>query len=111
MMYIDFHAGDKDYKLRLTTRSMITLEKQINCNPLAIFGKGEDIPEVTTMVAILHAALQKYEHGITLDKAYDIFDEYLEDHAMTDFLSVIVDIYKASGLIVNDKKEDETEKN
>lgn len=111
MMYIDFHAGDKDYKLRLTTRSIVALEKQINCNPLAIFGKGDEIPEVTTMVTILHAALQKYEHGITLDKAFDIFDEYLEEHTMTDFLAVIIDIYKASGLIVNDKDKSETEKN
>ena len=112
MMYIDFHAGDKDYKLRLATRNIVALEKQIGCNPLAIFGTGETIPEVSIMVAVLHASLQKYEHGIDMEKAYDIFDTYLEDgHTMTDFLSVIVEIYKASGLIANGKDKGEAEKN
>lgn len=104
MMYIDFQAGNKAYKLRLNTRAIVALEKQIGCNPLAIFGAGDTIPTITTMVAILHAALQQYHHGITLNDAFDIFDEYLNDgNAMTDFIPVIVDIYKQSGLI-NEKE-------
>ena len=52
------------------------------------------------MVRILHASLQSFEHGITLDDAYDIFDQWLEDgHVMTDFIAVIIDIYKASGIM------------
>lgn len=108
MMYIDFTVGEKEYKLRLSTRSVVTLEKQLGMNPLAIFGNGDTLPTVTVMVQILHAALQQYNHGITLAEAYDIFDEYLADgHVMTDFLGVIVDIYKVSGLI----KQDNNEKN
>ena len=108
MMYIDFSAGNKDYKLRLTTRGIVALEKQIGCNPLRIFGNGETIPTITTMVQILHASLQALQHGITLDDAYTIFDSYLEDgHAMTDFIPVIMDIYKVSGIIRNGKEEAE----
>lgn len=106
-MYVDFRAGEKDYKLRLATRNIVSLEKAIGCNPLSIFGKGEDIPEVTTMVNILWFSLQKFHHGIQLTDAYDIFDDYLEDHSMTDFISVILDIYKVSGIIAADKAEDE----
>ena len=29
MMYIDFNAGGKDYKLRLATRNIVALEKAI----------------------------------------------------------------------------------
>lgn len=106
MNYIDFEAGNKSYKLRLNTRSVVLLEKQIGCNPLAIFGgDGSTIPTITTMVAILHAALQAYNHGITLNDAYDIFDSYMDDgHAMTDFIPVIMDIYKASGLMPKDNE-------
>ena len=57
MMYVDFHAGDKDYKLRLSTRNTVMLEKQLGCNPLAIFGNGTTIPTVTQMVQILHCSL------------------------------------------------------
>lgn len=106
MNYIDFTAGNHAYKLRLTTRSIVALEKSLGCNPLAIFGSGDTIPTITVMVHILHAALQPLNHGITLDNAYDIFDAWLADgHAMTDFLPVILDIYKASGLIRGESEE------
>lgn len=103
MLYYDFTAGNKDYKLRLDTRGIVALEKKIGCNPLAIFGKGDTIPTVSTMVAILHASLQSYQHSISMDDAYNIFDEYLADgNTTTDFINVIIEIYKASG-IINDK--------
>lgn len=109
MTYVDFKAGNKEYKLRLTTRNIVSLEKALGCNPLSIFGDGETIPTITTMVAVLHASLQSLHHGITMNDAYDIFDDYLEDHAMTEFLPVIVEIYKVSGLMR--EAGEETEKN
>lgn len=108
MNFIDFEVGNKSYKLRLNTKNTILLEKQIGCNPLAIFGDGEQVPTVTAMVAVLHAALQQYNHGITLTDAYDIFDEYIAGgKSSTDFIPVIIDIYKASGIIPSDKKDNE----
>jgi hypothetical protein len=100
-MYLDFEVGNKVYKLRLNTRNTIALEKALGCNPLAIFGNGDSLPTVSQMVNILWASLQQYEHGISLNDAYDIFDAYLETHVMTDFLNVIVEVYKVSGLIPN----------
>ena len=111
MNYIDFEVGTKTYKLRLNTRSVVMLERQIGCNPLSIFGAtGDTVPTVTTMVTVLHSALQQYNHGITLNDAYDIFDKYLEEHTTVDFLPVILELYKASGLIPKDSKDTE-EKN
>ena len=108
MMYLDFTAGNKDYKLRLSTRNTVMLEKQLGCNPLAIFGSGDTIPTISQMVNILYASLIQYNHGITLNDAYDIFDAYLADgHTMTDFIQVIVDIYKTSGLIKTEGTEEE----
>lgn len=111
MNYINFEAGNKTYKLRLSTRNIVLLEKQLGCNPLNIFGaKYDTIPTISVMVAILHASLQQYEHGINMNDAYDIFDRYLEDgHASTDFIPVIMEIYKASGIIPKDNKIEETE--
>lgn len=112
MNYIEFSAGNKDYKLRLNTRNTVMLEKQLGCNPLSIFGDGETIPTVTTMVAILHASLQQYNHGVNLNDAYDIFDAWLDEgHATTDFIPIILDIYKASGIIPKDKEEELETKN
>lgn len=116
MLYIDFEANKKAYKLRLTTREIISLEKKLGCNPLMIFGAGDKVPSITEMVAILHAALQPFHHGITFDAALDIFDAYLQEHVVTDFIPVIIEIYKTSGIIANDKKAspeeaEENEKN
>lgn len=106
MLYIDFKAGNKEYKLRLTTRNIVALEKQLGCNPLSIFGNGDTLPTITTIVQVLFASLQTYQHGLTLDDAFNIFDAYLEDgHAMTDMIPVIIEIYKASGLIRNEEQE------
>jgi hypothetical protein len=110
MMYVDFEAGNKAYKLRLNTRNTVALEKILGCNPLNIFdATGETLPAITTMVAVLHASLQQYHHGISANDAYDIFDAYLEDgHSIDEFILIILDIYRVSGLI---PKEDKSEKN
>lgn len=109
-MYFDFEAGNNAYKLRLNTRNVVSLEKQLGCNPVMVFGNGDRVPTVTQMVAILNAALQPFHHGITMDKAYDIFDAWLDDgHVMTDFIPVIIDIYRASGIMKNEAAPNDTE--
>lgn len=109
MMYLDFSAGNKDYKLRLSIRATVALEKQLGVNPLMIFGSGDTIPTITVMVNILHAALQQYHHGITQTDAYDILEAWLNDgNSITDFLPIIIDLYKVSGII---KQDEEVEKN
>lgn len=110
MLYVDFTAGNKDYKLRLNTRNIVALEKALGCNPLMIFGAdGERFPSITEMVAILYHSLQQLNHSISLENAYEIFDAYLADgNATTDFIKVIFDVYKVSGII---KESAETEKN
>lgn len=106
MNYVDFVAGNESYKLRLNTRNIMALEKQIGGNPLSIFGKGDRVPPLGEMIAVLHASMQAYHHGITLNKAQDIFDSYLEDgNTMVDFIPVILEIYRASGIIsANEEK-------
>lgn len=110
MNYVNFTAGNHEYKLKLSTRNVVMLEKTLGCNPLAIFGNGDQLPTITMMVAILHASLQQLNHSITLNDAYSIFDDYINDgHTITDFITVILDIYKVSGIIK--EEEQETEKN
>lgn len=108
MMYYDFEVGSNVYQLRLNTRNIVGLEKALGCNPLGIFGKGDTIPTVTAMVNVLHQSLQQFQHNVSLNDAYDIFDAYLADgHMASDFIEVILEIYKVSGII----KEDANEKN
>jgi hypothetical protein len=104
MNYVDFTAGNKDYKLRLNIRNTVALEKQLGVNPLMIFGTGDVMPTITQMVQVLHASLQQYNHGISFADAETIFEEWLNDgNSVPDFLPIIIEIYKASGIIGNEK--------
>ena len=106
-MFYTLTIKDEDYKLKLTTSSMIELEKKLGCNPLMIFGKdGGSIPEVGTMVDIFACSLQAYNHGISHKDAMRLFDDWLDDeNTITDFIKVIFEIYKASGIIKNTGEE------
>lgn len=108
-MFVNFAVSDNEYKLKMSVSAIMQLEKKLNFNPVLIFGlDGKRIPTVAEMVDILHASLQKYHHGITLSKATDLFENWLDEgHTINDFLPVLVDIYRESGLI--DKGQ--TEKN
>lgn len=98
-MYYEFEAGEQVYKLRLTTRAIIQLEAVLGKNPLMVFSDGE-LPRVTDMCAVLHAALQDQTHGMTMEKTYKVFDEYLQaGHTPSDFVSVMIEIYRVSGLL------------
>jgi hypothetical protein len=103
MYYVNFTAANKDYRLRLNTMNIVTLEKALGGNPLTIFGDGDRLPTTTEMVAILYNSLQPLNHGISLTDAYSIFDAYLADgHSATEFIPVIMEVYKASGIIKAD---------
>lgn len=101
MMYYTFNAGSKEYKLRLNTRNIVELEKKLGCNPIMVFGpEGDVIPTVAIMVVILHASLQQLQHGVSLNDAYDIFDDYVADgNTSLDFMKVIMEIYRVSGIL------------
>lgn len=107
MLYTNFVVGDKEYKCKLNTKSLVNLEKRLGMNPLNIFmSLGENnLPKLEDMLIILHESLQSLEHGISMDDVYDIYDSYIEcGNTFVDFIPVIMDIYKTSGLIKEDKK-------
>ena len=108
MFGYNFDVNGKTYILRLSTQNIVALEQKLGCNPIAIFGDGTTIPKISDMVLILFYSLQQMNHGLTLNDAYKLFDEYLASgHIATDFISVILEIYKVSGII----NDEDTEKN
>lgn len=105
-MFYELTIGDKVYNLRLSTRNVVMLEKKIGINPILIFGNGDRIPTITEMVQILEYSLSNNGKMVSENEAYNLFDKWLEDgNAVTDFIPVIVEIYKVSGLI---KDEDDS---
>ena len=55
---------------------------------------------------ILSAALQRFEHGLTQNDAISIFDAWLDEgHNIAEFIPVILDVYKVSGLISSENED------
>lgn len=106
-MYTELKIGNETYKLRLTTRSLVELEKALGANPLQMFmGIDNDIlPKVGDIAILLHQSMQSFQHGISLEKTYDLIDTYLEDNTLWDIIPVILDLFKACGFIQRDTEE------
>lgn len=111
MLYTTFTCKDIDYKCRLSAKACVDLEKKLGTNPLNIFmdiATSGKLPSLTTLIYILHASMTQYNHGINIDKVYEIYDDFVDEgHNLMDLVPIIMDIFKVSGFY----NEDETEKN
>lgn len=104
MRYTEFKVGDREYKLRLSTGEIVNIEKKIGGNILEIFMSRDKIPSMEELMMVLHGALQKFHHGITLKDVYDIYDEYVDNGGtFEDLIEKIVDVFEVSGFF---KEED-----
>lgn len=86
-----------DYKLKLSTEAIIELEKKLNCNLLKILDGG--LPSLQIMAMLIHSALKKYNHGISLSNVNDILDDYFDEGGsqIDLFQNVIIPIFNVSG--------------
>ena len=112
MLYTELQIGNYNYKLRLNTRASISLEKALGRSPLALFmaiDNGE-MPRLNDMLLILHACLQPYHHGMSLDKVYDLYDEYVADgHTLFDLVPVFIEVFQESGYLGKDNAKNKGE--
>lgn len=99
-----------DYNLKLNLRGIITLEKKMKKGTLQLLTDLEQgiLPTVEEMLIIFECSLYKNHSTITSEQAEALFEAYLEENSITDFMLLIVEIFKASGIIPT---EEEIEKN
>lgn len=114
MNYTTFEVNGKEYKLVLTTKTMIELEKKLGRNPIDIImdAANDIMPKITELVMVLWCSMQKFNHGMKFEDCCEVFDEYLQDgNTYTDFIEVVVSIFQSSGLIDSDNDTDEENPN
>lgn len=111
MNYTTLNIGDKEYKLSLDIRAMCEAEKRLGDNPLneLLSMKTEGgLPRTEFIVIMLHAALQKYNHGIKFEDTYDLLQKYLDEgYQYTDLLNLVAEVFKVSGIIKEDENKEE----
>ena len=113
-MFTELTIKGETYKLRLTTKGCISLEKALGCNPLQLFMDMDDgkLPKVTDITIMLQVMLSQSNHGINIEKTYDFFDAYLEDgHNMFDIIPVFMEVFQEAGFVSKEQANEEDEKN
>lgn len=113
-MYNELIIGGDSFKLRLTTKTSIQLEKALGFNPVNLFMEIDNgkMPKLSDILTILHASLQAYHHGYNMEKTMELFDKYIEDgHNMFDLIPVFVEVFQEAGYISKNIKEEGSEKN
>lgn len=103
MLYYTWNVKENEYKLRLNAKNTVDLEKYLGANPVTILtnmSKNNELPDLDTLLTIISYSMQQFNHGISLNDVYNIYDEYIDDgHNMFELLTVVMEIYKVSGLI------------
>jgi hypothetical protein len=99
--YTIWKVDNEEYKLKLTTQEIVSIESKIGTNLLSVISKTEDgsVPPLKIMLLITHGAMKKFHHGIKEQDVITLFDKYCEEGGsqisfMTD---VFIPIYQVSG--------------
>ncbi len=108
--YTIWKIGEEEHKLRLTTRQAVAVEEKLGVNLLKVFmpRQGEDfpLPPLKVMLVVIHGALQKFEHGTTLDDVYDMNDDYVDagGDQTSLLMDVIIPLFENSGFMPKQKE-------
>lgn len=100
-MYTTVTICGKDYKLRLGAAQIEQLEKHLGGrNPLDILmaAQGGQLPPLTATLRILHAAMQKFQHGVSWADVQNLYDVYVDEgNTYTDLLPHLIEVFRVSG--------------
>lgn len=96
----------KELKCRLNTQNCIALEKKLGGNNVLKVLMDEQIPSLDMVLNTLHASLQAMEHGYTINKVYELYDEYIEDgNTYTDLIPELITVLEVSGFFKRPPQE------
>lgn len=76
--YTVWEVGGAAYKLKLTAAVITQLESKFK-TPLLDAIMADGIPALSTVMTLLQAAAQKYQHGLTSYKIGELLDTYFEE--------------------------------
>ena len=106
MKYAILEVGGKELKLKLGTQEIIEIEKKLGGKSLLKILMEEQLLPLETALSILHASLKKFEHGYTIQKVYELYDEYVdEEGSFTDLTAKLLEVLQVSGFFSKEQVE------
>lgn len=106
MLYTTVVIKDKQYKLRLSAKSCVELETRLGGNPLNIFMEAAEgkLPSLKSLLIMFHQSLVEYQHGLTMDDVYSLYDDYCSENEnnMMSLIALMIEVFKGAGFIPKD---------
>ena len=110
MLFTLFKVKEKELKLRLTASATVQVERKIGRSPVSVLSdiSNDMFPKLEELLTILWGALLPLESGYTIEKVYQLYDEYVEaGSGIAELSEVIIQVMTDSGFIPDAKKENE----
>lgn len=100
-------AGE-NLKLKLTTPATLELEKKYRKNLISLIGDEDNIPPLTTMLQVIHAAAEPWKHGMKMKHITDYYEKYIQEGGtqLNLYVDVYMKIFMVSGFFSNSMVED-----
>ena len=101
-MFTTIIIKGEEYKLRLRTVDVIQVERKIGHNLMDMFMgiQEEKLPKLGDLLAVIHASMAAYNHGITEAKLFELYDAYIEEgHSMFDLVPLVLELLQNGGVI------------
>lgn len=106
MRYVLWKVDGEEYKLRLGVSDIIALERRMNGrNPMDMLMQIQQgrLPSTTAVLAVIHAAMQKFHHSTTIQDVQRIYERYLQaGGTFTDLIPVVMEVFEDAGFFKSD---------
>lgn len=76
--YFEWEIKGRAYKLKLTSDVIVKLEQKFKRNLITVL-TDDGLPPLSTMLTVVQASMQMYQHGITYYSVQQLYDAYVED--------------------------------
>lgn len=102
-----FHTwtvSGQDYKLKLTTQMIETLERKYRTNVLNLI-TAEGLPQLSVMLTVIQAAASPWNHGMSYERVQKLYDAWCEEGgSQIDLLSkVMMPVMVVSGFFTEEQ--------
>lgn len=107
--YVLMVVGDQEYRLKITASAAMDLESRLK---KSLFDAVGELKNITVQVTFLWAALQKFHHGMSLQDAANLYDDFLDSEhgGFEKFTELLLDLLELMGFTQAEKTEQKTGK-
>lgn len=106
--FVKWEVGNAVYNLKLTVTAQMELEKKFRKNLLSLLGDEDNLPPLTTILQVIHAAAEPWQHGLKLRDIQSAYEKYLEKGGsmLELYANVYIPIFTVSGFFSSSMAEE-----